>query len=94
VQCSGVAAVVTWTGTAAPVVTIAIIPLAGRAGATTVAAIAPFQEISARLLDVSTNADQWGIELAVYAAAGFSFSGLQLQAPAAETAVFTAPGIS
>ena len=94
VQFSGVATVVTWTGTVAPVVTIAIVPVAGAAGATTLAALGPFEEISARLLDVSTNADQWGIELAVYAAAGFGFSGLQLQAAAAETAVFTAPGIS
>ena len=46
-----------------------------------------------RLLDVSTNADQWGIEI-VAGANGFNFSGLILQAPAADTAVFTVPGIS
>jgi hypothetical protein len=94
VQIAGVAVVVTWNGTDAPVSAVTIIPVAGAAAATRAAAPSPFQEISAQLLDVSTNADLWGIELAIYAGAGFSFSGLQLQAAAVDAAVFTVPGIS
>ena len=47
-----------------------------------------------RLLDVSSNADQWGIAITTGGGAQFSFAGLRLQAPAADTAVFTVPGIS
>jgi hypothetical protein len=96
-EIAGVATVVTWTGTNAPVVTITVIPVSPLAGATPVAS--PPSSIGrlltgSRLLDVSTNADQWGIELTIFPGAQFSFSGLQLQAPAAETTVFTVPGIS
>ena len=96
-EIAGVAAVVTWIGTAAPIVTMAIIPAGVIAGATAVAAPSSVNErqgTGARLLDVSTNADQWGIELAIVPGRQFSFSGLQLQAPAADTAVFAVPGIS
>ena len=47
-----------------------------------------------RLLDVSGNADQWGIAIGNTGEAQASFAGLVLQAPAAFTAVFTVPGIS
>jgi hypothetical protein len=46
------------------------------------------------LLDVSSNADQWGVAIAPAGATQFSFTGLRMQAPANETIVFTVPGIS
>ena len=98
----GISATVAWTPTSAPVVTVTV------NGATPAAdtAVAGTQDVSPLenqrgpnfdradlLLDVSTNADQWGIAIAP-AANEFSFSGLVLQAPALDTAVFTVPGIS
>jgi hypothetical protein len=98
---AGVAALVTWTQTTAPVATIDVIhsPFAASSGATTLAlpTISPAAAAPGtgfRLLDVSSNADQWGIALTTDAGPQFSFSGLQLQAPASATTVFTVPGIS
>jgi hypothetical protein len=98
----GVSATVAWTPTTAPVVAVTVIGAAVAAGTAAVAAadVAPLElqrgpnwAQADVLLDVSTNADQWGIAIA-RAANEFSFSGLVLQAPAADTAVFTVPGIS
>jgi hypothetical protein len=96
-EIAGVAALVTWSGSNAPVLTITIIPANAAAGAAVVAGPASVirpEGLGSRLLDVSTNADLWGIELAVIPGSQLSFSGLQMQAPAADTAVFTVPGIS
>jgi hypothetical protein len=99
---TGISATVAWTPTTAPSVTFALIgdsPAAGITAATTqdfLAADLRTDESRTpvdRLLDVSTNADQWGI-LVASRGNDFSFSGLVLQAPAADTAVFTVPGIS
>jgi len=100
---TGISATVAWTPTTAPTVSVRV------NGANTDTAIitkavedvalvddqrSPSNLVAAdRLLDVSTNADQWGIVIRP-TANEFSFSGLVLQAPAAGTAVFTVPGIS
>jgi hypothetical protein len=98
----GISATVAWTPTTAPSVTFALIGTSRTAGATAAttqdfvaADLTPDATITPvdRLLDVSTNADQWGI-LVISRGNPFSFSGLVLQAPAAGTAVFTLPGIS
>ena len=102
---TGVAALVTWTATAPPVLTInpikasfapapqstsnAAAPLSPDGSTAAVIAGAGFQ-----LLDVSSNADQWGITIGTLGGTQFSFAGLQLQAPAAATTVYTVPGIS
>jgi len=96
-------AAVAWTPTTAPVVTVTMNSAAAAAGTVAAATegVALFADESSpdilialdRLLDVSTNADQWGIAFAPRGNA-LSFSGLVLQAPAAQTAVFTVPGIS
>ncbi len=95
---TGVATVVTWTATAAPVLTVNPIRASSAAAAATPvnAATAAAADVGAgfKLLDVSSNADQWGIAIGVLGGLNFSFSGLQLQAPAADTEVFTVPGIS
>jgi hypothetical protein len=100
----GVAALVTWTATAPPVLVINPIKPSSLAPAPALPGIAatslPPDRSAApagtgfRLLDVSTNADQWGISIGTLGGAEFSFAGLQLQAPAAATTVFTVPGIS
>ena len=87
---TAVAAAVTWSATTAPVLTIALVQTdLSATGATT---IDEDNVVGFRLLDVSSNADQWGITLSRFA--DFSFTGLQMQAPAAGTTVFTVPGIS
>jgi hypothetical protein len=98
---TGVAALVTWTATTAPILTVNPIraslasasPSPGNAPepGTAAAAIAG---AGFQLLDVSSNADQWGITIGTLGGTQFSFAGLQLQAPAAATTVFTVPGIS
>ena len=99
---TGISATVAWTPTTAPSVTFALIGESRTAGVTAAttqdflaADLTPDQSLTPvdRLLDVSTNADQWGI-LIISRGNLFSFSGLVLQAPAASTAVFTVPGIS
>jgi hypothetical protein len=99
---TGISAAVAWTPTTAPSVTFALIGESRTAGVTAAttqdflaADLTPDQSLTPvdRLLDVSTNADQWGI-LVISRGNLFSFSGLVLQAPAASTAVFTVPGIS
>ena len=97
---TGIAAMVAWTPTTAPIVTIAINgnpagTTTSGTGAATAAAGGNLFSVAGtdRLLDVSTNADQWGIAVAPRPS-DFSFSGLVMQAPAAGTAVFTVPGIS
>jgi hypothetical protein len=99
---TGISATVAWTPTTAPSVTFALIGESRTAGVTAAttqdflaADLTPDQSLTPvdRLLDVSTNADQWGI-LVISRGNLFSFSGLVLQAPAASTAVFTVPGIS
>jgi hypothetical protein len=106
---AGVAAVVTWTATTPPVLDINVIrssPL-GASPAPAPPGNAPAQlpptgigptvglgGAGFQLLDVSSNADQWGVAIATAGGAQFSFAGLRLQAPAADTAVFTVPGIS
>jgi hypothetical protein len=106
---AGVAALVTWTAATPPALTINAIhnssPAASPAPApprdarnapapVETAAVVATGGAGFRLLDVSSNADQWGIAIATGGAARFSFAGLRLQAPAVETAVFTVPGIS
>jgi hypothetical protein len=99
---TGISATVAWTPTTAPSVTFAVIGRSRTAGVTAAppqdflaADLTPDESITPvdRLLDVSTNADQWGV-LVISRGNLFSFSGLVLQAPAAGTAVFTLPGIS
>jgi hypothetical protein len=99
---TGISATVAWTPTTAPSVTFALIGESRTASVTAAttqdflaADLTPDQSLTPvdRLLDVSTNADQWGI-LVISRGNLFSFSGLVLQAPAASTAVFTVPGIS
>jgi hypothetical protein len=46
------------------------------------------------LLDVSSREDQWGIAVTQPGVSQLTFSGIQLQAPSADTMVFTVPGIS
>jgi hypothetical protein len=96
-EIAGVAALVSWSGSNAPVLTVTIIPPNPANGAAPVveppSAVAR-QGVGARLLDVSTNADLWGIQLGIIPASQLSFSGLQMQAPADDTAVFAVPGIS
>jgi hypothetical protein len=98
---AAVTAQVVWTAKAAPVVGMVIQeePAAGAApkpAATTAstATIGPAAGPAFFLLDVSTNADQWGIALDTGAPPQLSFSGLVLQAPAGDTNVFTMCGIS
>ncbi len=93
---SSVAALVTWTATTPPVLTIELIqnPLGSTPAPATGATLAVNQGPGFKLLDVSSNADQWGVLIAAAGGSQFSFAGLQLQAPAADTAVFTVPGIS
>jgi hypothetical protein len=97
----GIAALVTWTATTAPALTINVnhgSALAAAAPVNLAVAAAPaavgIVDTAFQLLDVSSNADQWGIAIATGGGAQFSFAGLQLQAPAAATTVFTVPGIS
>ncbi|KJC60081.1 hypothetical protein UP10_15570 [Bradyrhizobium sp. LTSPM299] len=98
---AGVAALVTWTATTPPVLTInpiktsSLAPTPATIGSATTSLL-PVATAGTgfRLLDVSSNADQWGIAIGVLGGSQFSFAGLQLQAPAAATAVFTVPGIS
>jgi hypothetical protein len=94
----GVAAVVTWTATTTPILTINPIRRQTLALAPTPAPTQPIDAVDVgggfRLLDVSSNADQWGVAIGVLGGLDFSFSGLQLQAPASATTVFTVPGIS
>ena len=102
-EVTGISATVAWTPTTAPSVTVRVIDASASAGTTAITTedVSPFADQSTavslagadRLLDVSTNADQWGLAIASRANQ-FSFSGLILQAPATDTAVFTTPGIS
>jgi hypothetical protein len=98
---AGVATLVIWTATAPPVLTISPIktsslaaPPAPTGNATVSLPPAAIAGTGFRLLDISSNADQWGVTIGVEGGAQFSFAGLQLQAPATETAVFSVPGIS
>jgi hypothetical protein len=100
---TSISAVVAWKPATPPSVTLTVNGAIPGAGTTAVAtedvALLDDQRgpgnfaAGNRLLDVSTNADQWGIAIAPRANE-FSFSGLVLQAPAVDTAVFTVPGIS
>lgn len=98
-EIAGVTAIVTWPAGGVPALTIDVIssnplnaapvnPIAG------LPATAEGEGAISRLLDVSSYADQWGIELGIVPGSQLSFSGLQLQTPAVVTAVFTVPGIS
>ena len=98
---AGVAALVTWRATTPPVLTInpiktsSLAPAPGLPGnATTSLPPVAVAGNGFRLLDVSSNADQWGIAIGTVGGAEFTFAGLQLQAPAAATTVYTVPGIS
>ena len=93
---ASVAAAITWTATTSPVLTIDVIPNTPAGSATGVGGVTTVAEnpIGFRLLDVSSNADQWGVEISLASAESFSFNGLQLQSPSAGTSVFTVPGIS
>ena len=100
---TGVAAVVTWSPTVPRALTVEVLrrsPLGSSAIPGTAAPAAPMmlslpvEGAAFRLLDVSSNADQWGIAITTSGGAQFSFAGLRLQAPATDTAVFTVPGIS
>jgi hypothetical protein len=92
---TGVAAVVTWTATTPRALTVDVLRRSPAAAPIASAALnVPADGAGFRLLDVSSNADQWGIAIATSGGAQFSFAGLRLQAPAADTAVFTVPGIS
>jgi hypothetical protein len=94
---TGVAALVTWTAITPPALTINVIhgsALAAAAAPPPPAPVVGIVDTAFQLLDVSSNADQWGIAIATGGGAQFSFAGLRLQAPAAATTVFTVPGIS
>ncbi len=92
---AGASATVNWTATTAPVLAITKIG-SNPAGAAArgISSFAATDPARIRLLDISSNADQWGVEIVSGADNQFSFSGLVLQTPAADTNVFTVPGIS
>lgn len=96
----GIGAKVSWTATGPPDLTLVVFRTAD-AGATgtenlgTVAVAAPQRGgVSFALLDVSTKADQWGVGGFTRALSAFTFDELVLNAPNADTFVFTVPGIS
>jgi len=106
---AGVVATVTWTPVTTPRLTLEVVPAqpAGAAAPTFAAAplatrdfgFAPPADavrggIGFALLDVSTNADQWGLAVTTAGVSHFAFDQLQLNAPSADTFVFTVPGIS
>jgi hypothetical protein len=98
---TGVGARVTWTETGPPDLTFFLFPAVeattGAApGATlSVAGEAVRGGVSYALLDVSTNADQWGVGGFIGGGISqFTFDKLVLNAPNADAFVFTVPGIS
>jgi hypothetical protein len=104
---AGVSAQVAWTATTPPALTVVLLRTQKPAGLATrtvpVPGTLPMKAASplvgpagagCLLLDVSTNADLWGVGLDIGGVAQFNFAGLVLQAPAADTTVFTMCGIS
>jgi hypothetical protein len=90
-QYSGAAAGITWAAGGPPTLSINLIkapnaPAPGNVDTDRVIAV--------RLLDVSSNVDQWGVQLSLGGGGGLTFNGLCLEAPSGATTVFTVPGIS
>ena len=93
----GVEATVTWTVTTGPLLVLNLLRTNSAGGTTDLgtAVLGPSRgSLAFALLDLSTNADQWGIGAWTGALPKLDFDAQRLVAPNADTFVFTVPGIS
>jgi len=95
---AGVGAKVTWVAGGPPSLELELFPATTETGDAVLALADTAEErnnaVAFALLDVSTNADQWGVGGWEAGVSELAFDGVVLNAPNADTFVFTVPGIS